>query len=247
MSINNNPWSISPENVTLVENGVHVWRANLEAPLSTISYLQRILSEEEVKRANQFYFEKDRLHWLVAHGILRTLLGHYLDIDPRKVRFLSNGYGKPFIAYPPTRLHFNLSHAGDLALYAFVYDRQVGVDVEYMLANINYEELAQYHFSPYECAVLKALPTSVQQEAFFLCWSRKEAYIKARGEGLSIPLGQFDVSLTPGEPAALIDSREDPLATSRWSLHALTPGAHYAGALVVEGIGCQLSCWQWPG
>ena len=95
--------------------------------------------------------------------------------------------------------------------------------------------------------MLRVLPTAMQQEAFFLCWSRKEAYIKARGEGLSIPLDQFDVSLTPGEPVALLNSREDPQATTRWLLHGLTPGDRYAGAIVVEGAGWQLSCWQWSG
>ena len=242
-------WNTPPDNVILAENEVHVWRASLEALLSTIYELQCILSHEEFKRARQFYFEIDHLHWIVAHGILRRLLGHYLDIDPREVRFVTNGYGKPFIAYPShgTRLHFNLSHSRDLALYAFTYDRHVGIDVEYMRADIDYEELAQYHFSPYECAVLQALPTAIRQEAFFLCWSRKEAYIKARGEGISIPLDQFDVSLTPGKPAALLGSREEPQVTARWSLHAITPGACYAGALVVEGTGWQLSCWQWLG
>jgi len=107
------------------------------------------------------------------------------------------------------------------------------------------KKLAKYHFSPYEYAVLQRLPAVVREEAFFLGWSRKEAYIKAWGKGLSIPLDQFDVSLTPGEPAALIASREDPQATACWSLHALAPGTGYAGALVVEGTSCRLSCWKW--
>ena len=245
----NHSWKFPPEHVPLVENEVHVWRASLEAPLSTIYDLQSILSEEEVRRAMQFHFEKDRLHWIVAHGILRRLLGQYLDIDPHKVRFMINAYGKPFTVYPPhgSRLQFNLSHSADLALFAVAYDRRVGVDVEYMRASVNCEALAQYHFSANECAALLTLPAAVRQEAFFHCWSRKEAYVKARGEGLSIPLGQFDVSLAPGEPAALLESRENPQATEQWSLRALAPGGRYAGAVVVEGTGWQLSCWQWPG
>jgi 4'-phosphopantetheinyl transferase len=240
-------WNIPSDNLTLTENEVHVWRASLEAPLDILYYLQHVLSPEEVDRARQFYFEKDRRYWTVAHGVLRMLLAHYLDIDPREIRFVTDNYGKPSIVYPSlgTRLHFNLSHSGSLALYAFTYDRHVGIDVEQMRANIDCEELAKYHFSPYECAVLKRLPAVVKEEAFFLCWSRKEAYIKARGKGLSIPLDQFDVALTPGEPAALIASREDPQATACWSLHALAPGTGYAGALVVEGTSCRLSCWQW--
>lgn len=249
MSNSNHPWNVPQENISLTENEVHVWRASLEAPLNIIYNLQNILSEEEARRAMQFHFEVDRRHWIVAHGILRRLLGHYLDIDPHKVRYVTNEYGKPFIAYPShgARLHFNLSHSADLALYAIAYKRRVGVDVEYMRTDIDYKALAQFHFSAYEFAQLRALPTAMQQEAFFLCWSRKEAYIKARGEGLSIPLDQFDVSLTPGEPVALLNSREDPQATTHWLLHGLTPGDRYAGAIVVEGAGWQLSCWQWSG
>ncbi len=249
MSSSAHPWNMPQDNVILAGNEVHVWKASLQAPLSTINSLQGILSEEEVKRAGQFYFEKDRLHWIVAHGILRMLLGHYLDSDPRRVGFVTNGYGKPFIAYPShgARLRFNLTHSGDLALYSFTYDRHIGIDVEYMRADIDYEKLAQHHFSPYECAVLRALPAAIRQEAFYLCWTRKEAYIKARGSGLSIPLDQFDVSLTPGEPAALLDSREDLQATATWSLQAITPGAGYSGAIVVEGTGWHLSCLRWPG
>jgi 4'-phosphopantetheinyl transferase len=249
MNHSNQPWNMTQDNVMLGGNEVHVWKASLEAPLSTIYSLQHLLSEEEVKRARQFYFEKDRLHWIVTHGILRMLLGHYLDSDPRRLSFVTNGYGKPYIAYPSDgiRLRFNLTHSGDIALYAFTYDRHVGVDVEYMRAGIDFEKLAQNHFSPYECAVLRALPPALREEAFFLCWTRKEAYIKARGRGLSIPLDQFDVSLTPGEPAELLDSREDPHGTANWSLHTLTPGERYAGALVVEGTDWHLSCWQWSG
>ena len=249
MNHSNQPWNITQDNVMLGANEVHVWKASLEAPLSTIYSLQHLLSEAEVKRAWQFYVEKDRLHWIVAHGILRMLLGHYLDSDPRVVSFVTNDYGKLFIAHPSDgiRLRFNLTHSGDIALYAFTYDRHVGVDVEYMRAGIDFEKLAQNHFSPYECAVLRALPPALREEAFFLCWTRKEAYIKARGSGLSIPLDQFDVSLTPGEPAELLDSREDPHGTANWSLHALTPGERYAGALVVEGTDRHLSCWQWSG
>ena len=223
-----------------------MWRASLEAPLVTNYFLQRILSEDEVEIARRFRFEKDRLHWIAAHGILRLLLGNYLDIDPRKVLFMTNNYGKPFIAYPShgTRLHFNLAHSDNLALYAFTYDRHIGVDVEYIRPNIDCEALAQRYFSPYERTLLQTLPLEVRREAFFLCWSRKEAYIKARGKGFSIPLDQFDVSLIPGEPAVLLDSREDPQSKTLWSLRTLTPGPACTGTLVVQGNNWQLSCWH---
>lgn len=247
MSSADQPWRIPPADVRLVENEIHVWRVLLEIPTSEVECLQEILVDEEIERARKFYFEKDRRHWIIAHAVLRVLLGRYLNIHPRSLRFLTNDYGKPSIAHPlaGTRLHFNLSHSGDLALYAFAYDRHIGVDVEYMRPGIEYRELATHHFSSCECAALSTLPADAQEQAFFLCWSRKEAYIKARGKGLSLPLDQFDVSLAPDQPAALLDSREEPHATECWSLHALAPGTQYAGALVVEGFGWKLCCWQW--
>jgi 4'-phosphopantetheinyl transferase len=137
-------------------------------------------------------------------------------------------------------LHFNLSHSGKIALYAFAYERKVGVDVEYVRGSLDNEELAAHYFSTYECSVLHSLPASLREEAFYTCWTRKEAYIKALGIGLSQPLDEFDVSLTPSEPAALLADRSDPEAPECWSLQTLAPEDRYVGALVVEG-----SCWQW--
>jgi len=247
--MHDNDWSrnVPPGTAELLENEVHVWRASLETASATRAALQRCLSPDEVQRANKFYFEKDRQHWIVAHGIVRTLLGMYLHVDPTEIQFVTNEYGKPSIVSAASNghLHFNLSHSDGLALYAFSIDREVGVDVEYMRSDIDYEELARYHFSPSENEQLQALPLSLREEAFFSCWSRKEAYIKAQGKGLSIPLDQFDVSLTPGKSAQLLASREDADATTHWSLHTLYPGPGYAGALVVAGFDWELLCWQW--
>jgi len=240
-------WNISPEHIQLAINEVHVWRAALEAPLNVVNLLQRVLSPDEYDHARRFYFEKDRRHWIVAHGILRLLLGRYLDVEASELKFVINDYGKPALAQSPheARLHFNLSHSGELALYAFAYDREVGIDVEHIRVTLDYEEVASHYFSSYECAVLHALPISLWEEAFFSCWTRKEAYIKARGKGLSLPLDQFDVSLTPGEPAALLTDRKDPSAPAHWSLCTLSPGVGYAGTVAIEGSGWQLTCWQW--
>jgi 4'-phosphopantetheinyl transferase len=124
MSNSDYPWIIPSEKIILSENEVHAWEASLKVPLSTTYSLQSILSEVEVKRAKQFYFEKDLLHWIVARGILRMLLGYYLDSDPHVISFVTNGYRKLFIAYPSDgiRLRFNLTHSGDTALYAFTFE-----------------------------------------------------------------------------------------------------------------------------
>ena len=240
-------WHIPPAALQLAENEIHVWRASLAVPSDTVERLQPLLIDEEIARARRFYFERDRHHWTVARATLRALLGRYLAVTPPDVSLANNEYGKPALSALSVgrQLHFNLSHSGDLALYAFAYEREVGVDVEQVRANIDYTDLATHYFSERECQELRSLPAHRQQEAFFLCWSRKEAYIKARGKGLSLPLEQFDVSLHPDEPARLLGSREEPEMTQRWSLAALFPGTGYVGALVAEGSGWQFRCWQW--
>ena len=202
---------------------------------------------DEIIRADRFYFAKDRDYFIAARGVLRTILGRYLGVDPGQVHFRYNSYGKPSLDHPPGEdaLNFNLSHSAGLALYAFTCARRVGIDLEYMRADVDYEQLARRNFSLYEKAVFQALPPEQKRQAFFNCWTRKEAYVKARGEGLSIALEQFDVSLKPGEPARLLGSREDPGETAQWSLQELAPGSGYAAALAVEEGECRLSLWQW--
>ena len=240
-------WSVPPQQITLLEQEVHAWKAPLLASEDEYVVLQQVLSPAERERARRFYFEKDRRRWTIAHGVLRLLLARYLHTDVREPQFSTNAYGKPTLAPPlaASGLQFNLSHSAEMALYAFTYRRQVGIDVEYMRRDIEWELMARSHFSSSEYTALQALPAQLQAEAFFLCWSRKESYIKAKGKGLSIPLDQFDVSLTPGEPATLLGSREEVQALAHWSLQALVPGDGYAGALTVEGFDWSLRCWQW--
>ena len=240
-------WNIPPANIVLQDKEVHVWRASLHAPLSDIEALKRLLSDEEVAQAGRFYFAKGRNGYIVTHGILRRLLGRYLDVDPHQLRLRTNAYGKPFVEHPAygAQLHFNLSHSHELVAIAFTRVGEVGIDIEYTRTNVEYEGLAKHFFSPYENAVLHDLPDDLKQEAFFNCWTRKEAYIKARGMGLSLPLDLFDVSLTPGGPAALLESRENAQEVTRWTFEAMTMPPEYAGALAVEGHGWYANYWQW--
>jgi 4'-phosphopantetheinyl transferase len=241
-------WSTPPIDLKLLENEVHVWRAFLRVPASVLYTLQQLLSKEEVIRAQRFHFERDRNSFIVAHGVLRDLLGRYLNTNPRQLCFRNNTYGKPSVNLPTveiSQLSFNLSCSNEIALYAFMNAGQIGIDVEYMRSDIEYEQLARYSFSPTEQVNLQALAGARTQTAFFNCWTRKEAYIKARGVGFSLPLDLFDVSLWPGEPPALLSSREDPQETARWSLHDLTPCPGYAGALAIEGSGQHISYWHW--
>ncbi|HEU5228391.1 MAG TPA: 4'-phosphopantetheinyl transferase superfamily protein [Ktedonobacteraceae bacterium] len=240
-------WNAPPGRLELASDEVHVWRASLQAPAMVVQRLRTLLSAEEATKANRFYFERDRNHYIVARGLLRTLLGRYLAVEPETIIFGYNEYGKPEMQFPliDPRLQFNVSHSHELALFAFSYVRELGVDVEYMRTNIEYDDLARHSFSPNERAVLVGLPPEVKQQAFFNCWTRKEAYIKARGMGLSLNLALFDMSLIPGEPIALLHSREDPREVTRWRFYELAPGPGYAGALAVEGQEWALHCWQW--
>lgn len=247
MTLSGQIWNAPPAVLTLSSHDVHVWRTSLELSAAHVQRLRQTLAADEIARAERFYFEKDRRHFIVARGVLRMILSRYLGLDPRQLGFCYSSYGKPALATAPGRdwLRFNVSHSHELALYAITRGREVGIDIEYMRDNLATDTIAESYFSPREVAVLRALPADLRHEAFFTCWTRKEAYIKARGEGLSFPLDQFDVSLAPGEPAALLRTLGDPHEASRWSLQALTPGTGYAAALVVEGHGWQLTCWQW--
>lgn len=239
-------WHLPDHPPVLLPTEVHVWCVSLVVAPAIIQTLRPLLSTDELTRADRFYFEKDRHRFIVARGVLRILLGRYLTIPPEQLRFSYNQYGKPSLDLPLRTpiLQFNISHSQDFALLAFTYDRFVGVDIEYMRA-IEYEQLAAHSFSPHEQATLQALPLSLRHQGFYNCWTRKEAYIKARGRGLSLPLDSFDVSLRPGEDVQLLASREDRREVERWSLQALTPPATYAGALAVEGRDWQLKQWRW--
>jgi 4'-phosphopantetheinyl transferase len=228
------------------ETEVQVWLAQLDQPPSVCDRLEQILSEDELLRARRFHFERDRQHFIVARGLLRSLLGCYLDLAPTALQFAYGHHGKPMLVHQPTdsALHFNLSHSHDLALYALAWGREVGVDIEYMRPLEDAEDIARHFFSLPEQAMLRELPAEEKQQGFYNCWTRKEAYIKAIGEGLSQPLDQFVVSLAPQEPARLLSVQDKPDETSRWSFQALQPPTGYAAALAVEGTGWQLSCWQ---
>jgi 4'-phosphopantetheinyl transferase len=240
-------WSLPPKTLLLGDNEVHVWRASLEQPPSQVERLQRKLSQEELERAKRFHFQRHRAYFIVARGLLRTILSRYLKIEPRRLHFQYGPKGKPELAGETSRrgLRFNVSHSHNLALYAVTRGRQIGVDVERIRPDVAGEKIAERFFSPREAATLRELPASVRQEAFYTCWTRKEAYLKAVGEGITLRLDQFEVSVTPGEPAVLLSINGDPKEASYWSLKGLGPGPGYVGALAVKGHGWDLRCWRW--
>jgi 4'-phosphopantetheinyl transferase len=214
---------------------VHLWCASLDLPDLAQQSLAALLSAEERDRARTFRFERDRQRWIARRGLLRRLLGRYLGVDPAELRFVYGPRGKPALA-APAALAFNLSHSGGLALYGIsaASSIRLGVDVELIRSDLAHLPLAKRYFSPAEQSALQVLPRSQQLAAFFRCWTRKEAFVKALGEGLSVPLDSFDVSLSAGE-AQLLAWRHPAAAETVCTLFDLEPAPGFAAALAVIG------------
>jgi 4'-phosphopantetheinyl transferase len=226
-------WLASPASPTLAEDEVHVWKVDLSALVPDV----RVLSRDEHERAARFHFERDRQHFKVSRSALRIVLGHYLNLPPQSLDFAQTEYGKPFLTNPEAAgVLFNLSHSGEIAVIAVARDREVGVDVEFMRTDVATNEVAEHFFSVAEIYTLSGLEPHVRTQAFFNCWTRKEAYVKARGEGLSMPLDVFDVSLAPEVSAAMLSNRVDKSEPSRWIFQDLQIAPDYAGALVIEAV-----------
>ncbi|MDZ7269356.1 MAG: 4'-phosphopantetheinyl transferase superfamily protein [candidate division KSB1 bacterium] len=225
---------------------LHVWRIPLDQPETVRDGLQQSLAADEQERAGRFVFLKDCHRFLVARAALRDILSRYLHTAAGDIHFEYSEFGKPALARRHhSDLQFNLSHSNGLALLALTRNRRIGVDIEFLRPVQDFEQIARRFFSANEAAALFCLPAAQRPLAFFTCWTRKEAYIKAVGEGLSHPLAQFDVSLAPDQPAALLATRPDPAEAGRWSLYHLAVDEGYVAALALEGGEVQLSCWQW--
>jgi 4'-phosphopantetheinyl transferase len=220
-----------------------VWRVALDHPPVETAALRRVLSGTERRRADQFRFEHDRLRYEAARGALRIMLGRYLATDPALVVFAYGPRGKPRLE-GHAGLHFNVSHSGGLALLAFAR-RPLGIDVEHERDLPDAGEIAERFFSPREAERLRALPPSERRAAFFRCWTRKEAWIKATGEGLAQPLDSFDVSFATGEPPGLERVAGQPGEAERWWLADLRPAPGWAGALAMRGEPSALRTWDW--
>ncbi len=239
-------WPAAQAVPELPDDEVHVWSADLNASVEQVERLEGVLSADEIERAKRFYFERDRIAFTIGRGLLRTILGSYLGIDPTQLDFAYTRHGKPSLATGGGDIQFNVSHSGKVALLAFVRGRGIGIDVETMRRNLDYLKVAERVFSVEERAALVALPEELQKEAFFRGWTRKEAYIKAHGQGVSLPLDQIVVSIAPGEPAQLLAIKGSFDSAARWRMQELEIGPEYRAAVIVEGSDWRLSCRQWP-
>lgn len=235
-------WSTPPGELRLAADDIHLWRAFLDCEPAILQRWEATLAKDERARASHFIFPRDRDRFVAARGILRAILSQYLRRPAAAVEFMYEPEGKPRLRAPDSvcPIRFNVSHSHGLAVFALCCNREIGVDVEAIRAEVTAEEIAERFFSSKELAEFRALPPGQRDEGFFACWTRKEAYVKARGSGLAIPLDSFDVSLTPGMPEELASVDSD-----RWMLHSFRPADGYAGALVAEGHDLRLHFWDW--
>jgi 4'-phosphopantetheinyl transferase len=226
----------------LIEGEVHVWGASLELPQERVRDLERLLTRDESERAGRFRFQQLASRFIVARALLRIILGSYLDAPARSVRFSYNAYGKPALAMTDENgLRFNLSRSCDLVLYAIAAGAEVGIDVERIREELQVEEIAERFFSSAESSAIRALDGIERCEAFFDCWVRKEAYLKAIGKGLSHPLSEIDLS---GKPVS-IGGESGRGSISRWSFTAFDAATGYKAALVAEGDCQQVKYFWW--
>jgi 4'-phosphopantetheinyl transferase len=221
---------------------VRIRIASLDHRQSELRFFESILANDETERASRFRFQKDRKRFVAGRGLLRMILSPYVGVPPGEIIFTYGSRGKPGLARQEGRpaIEFNLAHSGGMAIYAITRDRPVGVDIEAFQPEFPTEDVARNFFSLAELAALRSLPKDMQRTAFFKCWTRKEAFIKALGDGLSCPLSDFDVSLTPGEPALLLQVRWASEEASRWCMEDIESVPGCAGALVVAGPRCRL-------
>jgi 4'-phosphopantetheinyl transferase len=230
-------WESPPPSIQMGPGDTHLWRAWVGSPSAPLDLLERLLSTDELERADRFRLNRDRDRFVLRRGLLRKLLGEYLERDPAQLNLHYGSHGKPFLLERggQSPLQFNLTHSSGLTVLAFSWQQELGVDIERIDSHVTDERIPEQFFSPMEVVALRSMPLQWQTEAFFLGWTRKEAYIKATGEGLSHGLVNFAVSMRPEESARLLWVKGQDAERERWSMMNFIPGPGFAGALVVEG------------
>lgn len=241
-------WKLPPQKWPLAGSSVHVWAANLNRSAEQISSLEQVISADERERSSRFKTETDRNQFIAGRGLLRTILSSYEQADPARLCFQYNSQGKPTLKSPPGDgpLHFNVAHSKALILIAVTRACPVGVDVEWIHPINDVTDISPAFCSRNEIAKLLATPVSQRMNAFFNLWTRKEAYLKATGDGLSGAPGEVELSFLPEETPRVLAISNDTEVAQRWTVSPLNPAPGFAAAIAVGAKGLQLSCWQWP-
>jgi 4'-phosphopantetheinyl transferase len=240
-------WPLAPADLSLAADEIHVWTASIDIASPGLAELESTLVEEERARAARFRFDLHRNRFIAGRGFLRTILGRYLAIAPAELEFSYGPNGKPSLspAYVAAPLPFNLAHSEGLALLAITRLGQIGADVELVKRIDDAQELVSRFFSARENALFQKLSTDQQPQAFFNLWTRKEAWLKATGEGIGHSLNRVEVSFLPGEPARLLALPDGHAKGDRWSLISLDPGPPFVAAVATTIQDPKLKCWRW--
>jgi len=212
------------------------WAVDLRCPDRCVTALAGILSVDELERAGRFVFERDRRRFIVTRACLRVLLSGYSGVPAAAIRFGYGPNGKPLLASrtPSSLVHFNVSHSADLALIALACEVPLGVDVEAIRSVADLLDIASRYFTAAEARTIASVPLQERDHAFFLCWTRKEAFAKALGDGLSLSLDRYRVSCRPGEPAEILEIDGSRAAAREWSVLDLRPAPQFVGAIVMR-------------
>jgi len=239
-------WSQAVPGKFINSDEIHVWRVFLDVTTDEFEKLRESLSVDELARAGRFHFERDRKRFTIARGILRRILGAYLNKHPAKICFEYSVHGKPMLAHNPgdDDIYFNLSHSGAFALYAISLRKKIGIDIESIRDDVSVGQVAQQFFSQNEIRSLEKIDINKRSELFFQYWTRKEAFLKATGEGISFPMDQCDVSLISGGVWSPVIVQDNNRKISSLNVQDLFPGNGYAAAIAVEGGDCNISCWH---
>jgi len=215
----------------LLERQIHIWRVNVSDFLARVEGFFPLLNAKEKTKAERFHFKKDRDKYIVSQVCLRLLLGAYLNLPANEVEFYEGAHGKPYLKQP-NDFQFNLSNSHGCVIYAFTLSHEIGVDMEYSLKVIESHKLAARFFTESESDQLAKLKGDALQQAFFNVWTRKEAFIKAIGEGLSFPLKDFEVSVK--DPARIVAIKDDELEAKAWFMQGFEPKKDYVAAVAVK-------------
>jgi 4'-phosphopantetheinyl transferase len=224
---------------------LHVWSIPLDLPESEVSESSQVLSEDELSRAARFRFVLHRRRYIAGRAALRSILAAYVGKRASDLKFLYGQQGKPHLALPDGGVQFNFSNSEGHAICAVMRDTEIGADLEMVRALSDYESIAKQFFSPGEADALLSLPPASRQEAFVNCWTRKEAFLKAMGSGLALPLDSFEVSLKPGDPARLLSVGGNSAEASGWTLISLSPLSNFVASIAVRSQPRLIRTWTY--
>jgi 4'-phosphopantetheinyl transferase len=238
---------IQPGQLQLSEDEIHIWASCLDVARTALTVFAASLSKEERIRAKKYRFRRHQYRFIAGRGLLRAIVSQYLHIDPAKLVFEYNSHGKPEVTrqFNSSGIHFNLSHSDDMALFAVTIVGPVGIDIERLRLIKDAGELVNWFCSPRERELFQNLDSREKQRAFFHLWTRKEAFLKATGEGISRLLNQVEVSFRPREPAQLIAVLGESKRATRWSIHGLSPAPGFVAAVAIQAKNVRLRCWKW--